>query len=322
LVKKIIGLLFVALMLSACGSGTGQRRISIAVVGKAETPYWDDVKLGAEAAGRDLGVSVNFLAPAKEDPAWQIRKIEELTAKPVDGIAFAASDPKSIAPSILKAMQSEIPCIALDTDVAKSRYAYIGTGNYYAGEQAGEKMVSLLGSQGKVAIVTDSPDNSDSLQRIRGFIDILAEHADVEIAATLEKESGVIHAADVESLLGSHPDLDGIFCASDSGGLAVAEAVKAANKVEQIKIVCIGESPDIMSLVQSNVIQAAIARKPYKMGYLGVLVLHNMARVGATNTLMILPTSKIIDTGIALVTPMNIIQYREHLKKLGVKVKF
>ena len=322
LVKKIISLLFVFLMLSACGDRAGQRRISIAVVGKAETPYWEDVKLGAEAAGKDLGVSVKFLAPPKEDPAWQIRKIEELIAEPVNGIAFAASGPKSIAPSILKAMQSEIPCIALDTDVAKSRYAYIGTGNYYAGEQAGEKMLSLLGGKGKVAIVADSSENPDSLQRIRGFKDILAEHADVEIAATLEQESGVVQAADVESLLGSHPDLDGIFCASDSGGLAVAEAIQKADKKEQIKMVCIGESPDIMNLVRDNVIQAAVARKPYRMGYLGVLVLHNMVRVGVIKTQMILPTSKIIDTGIVLVTPMNIIQYREHLKKLGVKVKF
>jgi len=318
----MISLLFVVLMLSACGGRTGQRRIGIAVVGKAKTPYWDDVKLGAEAAGNDLGVSVKFLAPDNEDPAWQIRKIEELIAEPVDGIAFAASDPKSIAPSILKAMQSEIPCIALDTDVAKNRYAYIGTGNYYIGQQAGERMVSLLDGKGKVAIIADSSEHPDSLQRVRGFRDILAEHADVEIAATLEKKSEVAQAGDVESLLGSHPNLDGIFCASDSAGLAGAEAVRKASKVEQIKIVCIGESPDIMSLVRDNVIQAAVARRPYRMGYLGVLVLHNMARVGVANTLMILPRSEIIDTGIVLVTPMNIIQYREQLMKLGIKVKF
>ena len=90
--KKIIIIFLVALMISSCGGGAGQRRIKIAVIGKAKTSYWDDVKLGAEAAGRDLGVSVDFLAPSEEDPAWQIRKVEELTTKLLDGIAFAASD--------------------------------------------------------------------------------------------------------------------------------------------------------------------------------------------------------------------------------------
>jgi ribose transport system substrate-binding protein len=322
LVKKIISLLFVVLTLSACGGRPDQRKVTIAIVGKAKTPYWDDVKLGAEAAGRDLGVSVKFHAPSKEDPAWQIREIEELTARPVDGIAFAASDPKSIASSILKAMQSEIPCVALDTDVAKSRHAYIGTGNYDAGKQAGERMVSLLEDKGKVAIVAGSSENPDLLQRVRGFRDILAEHPNVEIAATLDSESGVVQTTDVESLLGSHAELDGIFCASDSGGVAAAEAVKKADKVERIKIVCIGESPDIMILVRDKVIQAAVARKPYRIGYLSVLVLHNMARAGIVNTLRILPKSEIIDTGIALVTPLNIVQYREQLRMLGIEVKF
>lgn len=320
--RKTISLLFVILMLSACGGGSGQRRAEIAVVGKAATSYWDDVKLGAEAAGKDLGVSVKFLAPSEEDPAWQIRKIEELITEAVDGIAFAASDPRSIAPSIVKAMQSEIPCVALDTDVAKSRHVYIGTGNYHAGQQAGERMVSLLDGKGEIAIVADLPKSSDSLQRVRGFRDIMDEHADVEIAATLEKESNVVQTPDVESLLRSYPDLDGIFCASDSGGLATAEAVVASSKAGRIKIVCIGESPDIMNYVKDDVIQAAVARKPYRTGYLSVLVLYNMARVGIAKTLMILPKSEIIDTGIVLVTPLNIIQYREQLKNLGIKVKF
>lgn len=320
--KKIISVLFVVLTLSACGGGTGQRKINIAVVGKAETPYWHRVKLGAEAAARDLNVSVKFLVPSKEDPAWQMRKIEELAAKPVDAIAFAASDPKSIAPSILKAMQADIPCIALDTDAAKSRHVYIGTGNYHAGEQAGERMVSLLDRRGKVAIVGHSPSNPDSLQRIRGLKDILAEHSDVEIAVTMERESGIIQASDMESLLGSQPDLDGIFCVSGASGIAAAEAVQKAGKVERIKIVCIGESPDIMKFVRDKVIQAAVVRNPYRIGYLSVLVLHNMVRVGVANTLRILPKSEIIDTGIILVTPLNIIQYREQLRRLGVKVEF
>lgn len=320
--KRIITVLIVVIVLSACGDRSAQRIINIAIVGRSETPFWNDVKLGAEAAGKELGVSVEFFVPDKEDPAWQIKKIETLITKPVDGIAFAASDPKSIAPSILKAMDSEIPCIAVDTDMAKSRHAYIGTGNYQAGQQAGERMVSILEGKGAVAIVADPSVDPDSLQRVRGFRDILAGHAEVAIAATLEKESGVTQLSDVESLLKAHPELNGVFCASDASSLATAEAVQKASKVGQVKIVCIGESPGVMKFVRDDVIQAAVVRKPYKMGFLSVLVLCNMAKVGIPNTLMILPKSEIIDTGIALVTPMNIIQYREQLQKLGIKVEF
>lgn len=321
MVKRISILLliaFISLMISFCCSQ--QKKIKIAVVGRIETPYWNNMKLGAEAAGSILGVSVKFLAPSKEDPAWQIKKIEELIDESVDGIAFAASDPKTIAPIVLKAMQSEIPCIALDTDVGKSRHLYIGTRNYLMGQRAGERMVSLLDGEGKVVVVADSFVNPDSLQHVRGFKDILAEYININVITTLDKESGAVQVSDVEDLL--RPDLKGIFCASDSCALVVSEAVKRASKTGLITIVCIGESDDVMILVRDNVIQAAIARKPYNIGYLAVLALFNMAKVGINNALMIMPEGEIIDPGIVMVTPQNIIQYREQLKRLGIDMKF
>jgi ribose transport system substrate-binding protein len=290
------------------------------LVGKAQTPYWNYVKIGAEAAGEDLGISVDFFAPPEEDPAWQIGQIEELINKSVYGIAFAPSDTKSITPVILKAMQSDIPCIALDTDIAKNRHAFIGTGNYHAGQQAGEQMAALLDNKGKAIIVTDSSSNTDSLQRIRGFRDILAEYDGMEIIATLEKGNSLIQPDDVISLMESIPVVDAIFCTSDESGIAAAEAVKRINKVEQIKIVCMGESLEIIRYVQDGVIQAAVARRPYRMGYLSTLVLHNMAKVGVINTMRILPSSEIIDTGIVVVIPLNIDQYLEELNELGIKI--
>jgi len=319
-VKKVIILLLIILSLSACGDRNSQRKINLAVIGKANTPYWDSAKLGAEAAARDLGISVKFLVPEKEDPAWQIRKIEELIAEPLDGMAFAASDAKSIAPSVLKAMQDKIPCVALDTDVGKSRHIYIGTRNYYLGKQAGDRMVSLLEDKGKIAVVADLSDNPDSLERVRGFRDTLAEHTNIEIAWQLEKEA--VQSADVESRLKTSSDLNGIFCASDSAGVAAGESVRNIGKVGQIKIVCTGESSNAMKLVRDNVIQAMVARKPYRTGYISVLVLYNMARVGVDNALLILPSSEIIDTGIFMVTPTSIAPYREYLKSLRIKVDF
>ncbi len=76
---------------------------------------------------------------------------------------------------------------------------------------------------------------------------------------------------------------------------------------------------DILKLIQDNVIHAAISRRPYRIGYLSVLVLHNMVKAGIKNTLMILPKSEIIDTGVVIITPSNVIQYYEELIKLGIK---
>jgi len=327
--RNAIIILLIISLFSSCGNPLKQKQPDIAIIGKADDSYWNDVKAGAEAAGKDLGVNVKFYVPQKQDPAWQIRKLEEIISKSIDGIAVAPSDPKSITSLMTDIVQSEIPCLALETDVAKGRHAYIGTGNYYAGQQAGESMMEILNFKGKIAIVTD-PSVPDFLQRVQGFKDMMAEHENVEVAITLEKQYDTIQTDDIESMLGidgttgkpSNPEINGIFCISDSIGLVVAKALKKANKTEQIKIVCIGESPEIMKAVSKNSIQVAISRRPYRLGYSCVLVLYDMIKAGINNTLMILPKSEIIDPGVVVVTPSTIGEYREQLIKRGIKVKF
>jgi len=318
--RKIFILFFVILVLSSCGKG--QKKLNIAVIGRMDNSYWNTVKIGAERAGKTLDVSVSCVAPSKDDPAWQIKKIEEFIANKVSGIAFAASDPKSIAPIITKAMNVGIPCIALDTNVAKSRHLYIGTGNYYVGQEAGQQMASILDNNGKVAIIGDSTENSDLLQRVIGFRDVLSEYISLETIATIIEKDAPIQASEVEMLLDSIPDIDGLFCVSDLSGISAAEALKKINKVGHVKLVCIGESERVMSMVKDGIIQVAIARKPYRIGYLGVLALYNMAKVGVNYALMIMPETEIVDTGVIVVTPQNIAQYVEELKELGIKTSF
>jgi ribose transport system substrate-binding protein len=320
--RKTLIILLIFFLFSSCGNNIKQKQLDVAIIGKADDSYWNDVKAGAESAGKALGVNVKFYVPQKQDPAWQIRKLEEIIGKSIDGIAVAPSDPKSITSLMTSIVQSDVPCLALETDVAKGRHAYIGTGNYYAGQQAGEALIEILNFEGKIAIVTD-PSVPDFLQRVQGFKDAIAEHENVSY--------DTIQPADIESMLGIdgkttgkpiNPEINSIFCVSDSIGLTVAKVVKKANKSEQIKVVCIGESPDIMKAVSENSIQVAISRRPYRLGYSCVLVLHNMIKAGINNTLMILPKSEIIDPGVVVLTPSNIGGYREQLIKRGIKVKF
>lgn len=321
--KIIVTSVAILIILSffSCIDRSNSKRINLAIIGRYENSFWNDVRSGVKAAEKDLGVNVEFLVPPKEDPAWQIRKIEELIKKRINGIAFTASDPKSLKPTIMKAIEQDIPCIAMDIDLPKSRHAYVGTGNYYTGQQAAEKMLEIIDGKGKVAIISDSSD-PDCLQRIQGFRDIMEEYKDVKIVEIPGIVGKFAWTSQLESIIKSTPDLNGIFCVSDTAGIATAKKVMEENKVDKIKIVCVGESSDILKLIQDNVIQAAISRRPYRIGYLSVLVLHNMAKAGIKNTLMILPKSEIIDTGVTIITPSNVIQYYEELTKLGIKPRF
>lgn len=315
--KKTIIIFVVILLFSSCAKN--QKQINIAIIGKVDDSYWNDVKLGAESAGKRLDVNVKFYMPSKEDPAWQIRKLQEVISSPIDGVAIASSDPKTIEPTMISIVQSNIPCIALDRDVAKGRHAYIGTGNYYAGQQAGELMAEALEYKGNIAIITD-PSVPDYIQRVQGFKDIINEHEKISVISTVD-----INENKIESLFDANGDslnISGIFCVSDDIGIATAKVIKKANRINQMKVICIGESSEIINAVKENIIQIAISRRPFRVGYSCVLVLYDMIRAGINNTLAILPKSEIIDPGVIIVTPSNIDEYREQLSRLGIKARF
>jgi len=300
--------------------------LTVGVIGKSVHPYWSQVEQGVKAAGKALGIETRFFVPQKEDINAQLQMLESFIAQGFDGIAIAPSDPNAVIPAIKKALELGIPVITLDTDSPESgRYVYIGTDNYQAGYIAGTIMKKILNGKGKVVIGTGSLTAMNSLQRIQGFKDAI-EGTEIEVLDILnDEEDGARALSLAESALNAHPDLDAFFGVYAYNGPSQALAVKNAGKVGKVKIVCFDTTPDILQYVKEGVINATMGQRPYMMGYLSVVVLYLMNKIGVTNTLMMLPKANgdyIIDTGVDVVTPDNLDEYLKMVEKLGIPIKF
>jgi len=300
--------------------------LTVGVIGKSVHPYWSQVEQGVKAAGKALGIETRFFVPQKEDINAQLQMLESFIAQGFDGIAIAPSDPNAVIPAVKKALELGIPVITLDTDSPKSgRYVYIGTDNYQAGYIAGTIMKKILNGKGKVVIGTGSLTAMNSLQRIQGFKDAI-KGTEIEVLDILnDEEDGARALSLAESALNAHPDLDAFFGVYAYNGPSQALAVKNAGKVGKVKIVCFDTTPDILQYVKEGVINATMGQRPYMMGYLSVVVLYLMNKIGVTNTLMMLPKVNgdyIIDTGVDVVTPDNLDEYLKMMEKLGIPIKF
>jgi len=300
--------------------------LTVGVIGKSVHPYWSQVEQGVKAAGKALGIETRFFVPQKEDINAQLQMLESFIAQGFDSIAIAPSDPNAVIPAIKKALELGIPVITLDTDSPKSgRYVYIGTDNYQAGYIAGTIMKKILNGKGKVVIGTGSLTAMNSLQRIQGFKDAI-KGTEIKVLDILnDEEDGARALSLAESALNAHPDLDAFFGVYAYNGPSQALAVKNAGKVGKVKIVCFDTTPDILQYVKEGVINATMGQRPYMMGYLSVVVLYLMNKIGVTNTLMMLPKVNgdyIIDTGVDVVTPDNLDEYLKMMEKLGIPIKF
>jgi len=336
--KFRLSLVFALCFLISFASVGYAEEIHVAVIGKSVHPYWAEVELGVKKAAEDLGVKATFFVPQKEDIQAQVSQMESFIAMGVDGIAVAPSDPTALAPTIEIAMNKGIPVITLDTDAPESkRLVYIGTDNYSAGKLAGQVMSQLLGPEGgEVATGTGSLTAMNSLERMSGFMDGIADNENIVVVtkpALCDFEDTGRAVTLAEQALLTYPNLRGFFGVYAINGPAAAKAIKTAGKVGEVLVVCFDTTAEHMQLIKEGAIAATIGQRPYMMGYQSVEVLSSMVAKGVDDALAELPEDRIIDTGVDIVAADDHVEtlrslgadsveeYREKLIGLGIPVE-
>ncbi|MCS7172655.1 MAG: sugar-binding protein [Armatimonadetes bacterium] len=296
-------------------------QIRVVVISKSVHPYWANVERGVKAAAQKLGVQAVFFVPQKEDVAAQISTMETYIAQKVSGIAVAPSDPKALGPTIKKGRDAGIPVITLDTDAPESvRIAYIGTDNLAAGRIAGREMRRLLPRGGKVAIGTGSLTALNSLQRIEGFKQAIQGSLIRIVATNNDREDAATAVSLAAATLRAHPDLAGAYGVYAYNGPAWARAAKEAKVAGKLRIVAFDATDEHIALLREGVIHVLVAQREYFQGYRSVELLTLMAREGVEQALRLsrVPPSRIVDTGVDVVTRATLAAYARKLDELGI----
>ncbi|MDC0678142.1 substrate-binding domain-containing protein [Sorangium atrum] len=268
------------------------------------TAYWNNLRDGALAAGRDLRVGVEFRSVMSAAAAAQEALLEEGIRRRVDGIAIAPIDPVALEPAIDRAMAAGIPVITIDTPAAPGSRSllYVGTDNRAAGRIAGEAMLRLMPQGGEITVQAESFAVPNAQGRIEGLREAIAGSS-VRVASLSENlfnvESAIALAVDV---VRSNPGLAGALGVCSENGPSLGLASMRLGRAGDLKVVAFDLVTSTVAMLQDGVIHAAIVQREYDMGYRGVQALYEMATRGVPEALADLPASRCIDTGVDLVT--------------------
>jgi len=281
--------------------------ITIAVVPKVAVPFFDDCNTGAQEAADKLGVKYQWVVPQNTQGSTQVKIVEDLIARHVDGIAISVNEPKSVEGIIKQAVDAGIAVLTFDSDSANSgRSMYIGTINEAAGETMGKAMAEAIGGEGKVAIVTGQLGASNLNERIDGVKKALAAYPNIEIVATEGTEDDLAKGVSVtEALLRANPDLKGIFGMSQVGGPAVAKVLaqkEFSDRKGVVKVFAFDDLPDTIKGVKDGFIDGIMVQRPVTMGRLAVE--HLVAQITGEEK-----NPENVDTGVTVVTADNLGSY-------------
>ena len=277
----------------------GKKEIALIPTGRAHQ-FWLTVKAGADAGGAEFGYDILWQGPAKEtEVAKQIAIVQDMISRKVAAIVMAACDAEALVPTIQQALDAKIPVITIDSGVNSDLpLSFVATDNIAGAKAAADALSTLLGGNGKVGLIPFVPGAATSELREQGFKEGLAAHPGLQLVATQYCQSDVAKAMSItQDMMTANPDLGGIFAANEAAAIGAAQAIRAAGKVGQVKLVAFDAAEEEVAALKEGVIQALIVQSPFNMGRLGVKAAHD-----AINGQ---PVEKRIDTGVTVVTQQN-----------------
>ncbi|MBY6277200.1 ribose ABC transporter substrate-binding protein RbsB [Symbiobacterium thermophilum] len=234
-------------------------------------PFFVDLRDGAQAAADAAGVKL-VVMDAQDDPSKQISQVEDLITQKVDALLINPTDSDAIVTAVEAANEANIPVFTVDRGANGGKVvAHIASDNVLGGRMAGELIVELIGGQGQVAELEGIPGASAARDRGQGFHEAVDGVQGIDVVASQPADFDRAKGLTVmENILQAHPDIVAVFAHNDEMALGALEAIEAAGKADQIKVVGFDATDDAVKAVQEGRMAATVAQKPKEMGRLGV----------------------------------------------------
>jgi ribose transport system substrate-binding protein len=274
-------------------------------VPKGVHPYFEPVYRGFEDAAKKYGIASEVAAPPRFDVTLQIKVIEDLIARGVDGIAISANDDQGLVAVIHEAAFAGIKVITVDAPAPSSEaLTYIGTDNESAGYEAGKRMATAMGGQGSIAILQGGLNATNLNRRTLGFTRALAEKAPgISIVGVVDEEGDFSKSVNkTETLLAEHPRLSAIFSVSAEGAPAAAAVLKRKGMAGKVIIAGFDDLGDTLLGIRDRSIVFCVVQNTYRMGWLSVERLIDAVHHRSV--------PRVIDTGVVFVDRSNIDTYK------------
>jgi ribose transport system substrate-binding protein len=235
------------------------------------------MKLGADAAAREFNVDIVFEAPDNEDDVGgQIKLVKEVLGekgdKKIDAMILAASDYNNLVGVTEQAYDMSIPVVIVDSEVNTNKYStYIATNNLDAGKKLGNMVVSRVGKNCSIAIMSFVKGTRSAEQREEGLLEEISAYPGIKVAAKEYCLSDTKLANQLtKKIIRQNPEIKAIAALNSIASMGVAQAIDEMGQSGKIKVIAFDSTPQEIDYLEKGTIDVMIIQNPFNMGYLGV----------------------------------------------------
>ena len=255
---------------SAAPAANGSNiRIDVITHGNPGDTFWDVVKSGAEKAGKDTGVNLQYQSDG--DVGKQATLIDAAVAAGTNGIVVSMANPDGLEKSIKAAVAAGIPVVTINSGIDKwqafGAITHVGQSETLAGEAAGTQLANA-GLKNVLCVIQEA-GNVGLEQRCAGA---KSKFSGTFTNLQVDNKDLTGSEATIESKLQADSSIDGILTL---GGDMSGQAVKAvAATGAKVTVGTFDVNADVVQNVLDGKLAFAIDQQPYVQGYLGVTAVY------------------------------------------------
>lgn len=249
---------------------------SIDVIMKTtDSEYWSQVKAGAKAAGKDLGVNVDVKGTPSEDlTAEQANLLKaDIESKAYDAYVVAPCSPQ--ISDVIEGYR--YPFIAMDTNIeAEEVVSFVGTDNETAAKAGGVAAVEAAKAAGwdniEAICIAGVPGDKASEARKAGFTAGVKEAG----ASCLDKEyytngHGETAIDAINAVMKDYSEgVAIVFCNNDEMAMAAALQAKENKAYENTIFVGFDGIASGCISIKDGILNLSVSQEAYEMGYTAV----------------------------------------------------
>lgn len=232
--KKALCILMVLLMAGASVFAAGYK---IGILAPAVTHGWvAGVAYCAEQRCIALSDEIEYRLLTSNNAEEMTTQIDDLMLWGADAIV-AYPQWTGMEVPIQNAIDSGIPVVNFDIEIACDGIYRVAGDNYDMGVQGANYIVDKIGTEGTVVILDVPSSGSVAALRKAGFLDTIAEIAPnmnlLTYATQFTREAGLTDMADI---LTANPQIDAVFSMDDETSIGAIQAIEEAGRTD-VKVI-------------------------------------------------------------------------------------
>ncbi|MBD3921653.1 substrate-binding domain-containing protein [Paenibacillus sp. PR3] len=231
-------------------------------------PFYETITEQAQQAAGPQHVTLLVQAPDEANAEQQIRMMENMINRHVDGIAVDPIDAAAMRPVIDKAIAAGIPVICFESDAPDSRrLSFIGADNRLAGQRMGGLLDGLLGGRGMILVETGTSHMDSLNKRLEGLRHYLESYTEIQVLDVRYNDGSEATAqTDLEQMIDDHPHFDA-FIALDPLSVSAAVLVWKAMGLSRHALT-FGMMPEIEDAIRNGQLTATVSQYEQEWGSL------------------------------------------------------